>query len=118
MFLHPLLPSAHLQMYNRVTVCWLTKNCECDFYTHMGFPLGWLSSHEGMRQAVFWTTFPVTGLIIALKLARAPAVVEGAVAATVLPELHVVIDHLIWIFEKNQDRHRKCHQEGCTFCKL
>lgn len=69
-----------------------------DCYTHMGFPLGWLPSHKGMGQAVLRATFPVTGLVIAFKLARAPAVVEGAVAATLLTKFHVVIYHLIWVY--------------------
>lgn len=73
----------------------------------MGFPLGWLSPHEGMGQAVLRTTLPVTGLVIAFKLAGAPAVVEGAVAATLLAKLHVVINHLIWICVEKQHRHRK-----------
>lgn len=60
-------------------------------------PLGRLSSHEGVGQAVLGTTLPVAGLVVALELTRAPAVVEGAAAAALLAELHVVIDHLIGI---------------------
>lgn len=63
----------------------------------MGFPLGWLSSHESVGQAVLWPPFPVTGLVIAFKLTRAPAIVKGAVAAPLLTKFHVIIDHLIWI---------------------
>lgn len=89
----------------------LTRKWEGDCYTHMGFPLRWLSSHEGVGQAVLRAAFPVTGLVVALKLARAPAVVEGAVAATLLAKLHIIIDHLIWICMKKQYRHRKCNQK-------
>lgn len=81
-------------------------NGRVDCYTHMGFPLGRLSSHEGVGQAVLGATFPVAGLVIAFKLAGAPAVVEGAVAAALLAELHVIIDHLIWIWMKKQDSER------------
>lgn len=64
---------------------------------HMDFPLWWLSSHECIGKAVFRMTFPVTGLVIAFKLARAPVVIEGAAAASLLAKLHIIIDHLIWI---------------------
>lgn len=66
-------------------------------YTYMGLPLGGLPSHEGVGQAVLRAAFPVAGLVVAFKLTRAPAVVEGAAAATLLTELDVIIDHLIWI---------------------
>lgn len=65
--------------------------------THVGLPLWRFSSHEGMRQAVARAALPVTGLIIALELAGAPAGVQGAVAAALLTQLHVIVDHLIWL---------------------
>lgn len=68
----------------------------------MGFPLRRLPSHEGVGQTIFGATFPVTGLVIAFKLARAPPVVEGTVAAPLLAKLHVIVDHLIWICIKNK----------------
>lgn len=98
----------------------LTEKWEGDCYTHVGFPLRWLSSHEGVGHAVLWATFPVTGLVIAFKLARAPAVIQWAVATTLLAKLHVVIDHLIWICmkkRKTQDRHRKCNQKCYSLAK-
>lgn len=75
----------------------LTKEWVGNGCTHMGFPLRRLPSHEGMRQAVLRVTFSIARLIVALKLTRTPAIVEGTVAATLLPELYVIIDHLIWI---------------------
>lgn len=75
------------------------RKCECDCYTHMGFSLRRLSSHEGVGHAVLWASFPVAGLVIALKLAGAPAVVQRASTA-LLAELHVIVDHLIGICEK------------------
>lgn len=68
----------------------------------MGFPLWRLPSHEGVGQAIFRAYFPVTGLVVAFKLARAPAIVEGAVAASLLTKLHVIVDHLIWICIENK----------------
>ena len=72
----------------------------------MGLPLGRLPSHEGVGQAILRATFPVAGLIVAFKLAGAPAIVEGTVAATLLAKLHIIIDHLIWLCMNRQDRHR------------
>lgn len=109
-FIHCCHPTTYRCTVYLLTVM-LTGKWEGDCHTHMGFPLGWLSSHEGVGQAVLRATFPVAGLVIAFKLARAPAVVEGAVAATLLAELHVIIDHLIGICVKKQDRHRKRNQK-------
>lgn len=72
--------------------------------THMCLPLGRLPSHEGVGQAVLGATLPVAGLVVALKLAGAPTVVEGAAAASLLPQLHVIVDHLIWVCTKTQHR--------------
>ena len=66
----------------------------------MGFLLGRLSSHEGVGQAVLREALAIAGLVIAFKLARAPSVVEGAVAAALLSELHVIIDHLIRVWTR------------------
>lgn len=68
----------------------------------MGLPLGRLPSHEGVGQAILRATLPVTGLVIAFKLARAPAIVEGAVATPLLAQLHVIIDHFIWICRREK----------------
>lgn len=68
--------------------------------THVGFLLRRLSSHEGVRQPILLLSFPVTGLVIAFKFTRAPAIVQGAVTNTLLSKLHVVIDHLIRICMK------------------
>lgn len=70
---------------------------EGECYAYMGLPLGWFSSHEGVGQSIFRPTFPVTGFVVAFKLAGAPAVVKGAITATLLTQLHIIIDHLIWI---------------------
>ena len=72
----------------------------------MGLPLGWFSSHEGVGQSILSPTFPVTGFVVAFKLAGAPAVVEGAVAATLLAQLHIIIDHLIWICLNMEEKHK------------
>lgn len=72
--------------------------------THMCLPLGRLPSHEGVGQAVLGATLPVAGLVVAFKLAGAPTVVEGAAAASLLPQLHVIVDHLIWVCIKTQHR--------------
>lgn len=78
----------------------LTDEWEGRCFTHMGFPLRRLPSHEGVGQAILRATFPVTRLVVAFELARAPAIVEGAVAATLLTKFHIIIDHLIWICMK------------------
>lgn len=62
----------------------------------MGLPLWGLPSHEGVRQAILPAALPVTLLVVALKLARAPTVVQGA-ATALLPKLHIIIDHLVWL---------------------
>lgn len=77
--------------------------------TYMGLPLGRLPSHEGVGQAILKVTLPIAGLVVAFKLARAPSVVKGAVAAPLLAKLHVVIDHLIWICAKNRGSHKKMY---------
>lgn len=69
----------------------------------MSLPLGRLPSHEGVGQAILRPTFPVAGFVVAFKLARAPTVVEGAVTAALLAELHIVVDHLIWICTNESD---------------
>lgn len=84
-------------------VVMLTETWEGDCYTNMGFLLGGLSSHEGVGQAILSATFPVAGLVVAFKLTGAPAVVQGAAAASLLPKLHVIIDHLIWVCMKNRN---------------
>lgn len=63
----------------------------------MGFSLRGFSSHEGVRHAVLRAALAVAGLVVALELAGAPAVVQRAVAAALLAELHVIVDHLVGI---------------------
>lgn len=80
------------------------KLCNVSRYTHMGFSLRGFSSHEGVRDAVFPTPLPIAGLIVALELAGAPAVVQRAVAAAaaLLSELDVIIDHLVEIWRSKK----------------
>lgn len=63
----------------------------------MGFPLRGLSSHEGVGHAVLRAPLPVAGLVVALELAGAPAVVQRAVAAALLAQLDVIVDHLVGV---------------------
>lgn len=65
----------------------------------MGFSLRGLSSHEGVGHAVLRAPLPVAGLVVALELAGAPAVVQRAVAtaAALLAQLNVIVDHLVGI---------------------
>lgn len=74
----------------------------------MGFSLRGFSSHEGVRHAVLRAALPVAGLVVALELAGAPAVVQRAVAAALLAQLHVIVDHLVGICagEENVRRFR------------
>lgn len=65
--------------------------------THMGFPLRGLSSHEGVGHAVLRAPLPVAGLVVALELAGAPAVVQRAVATALLAQLDVIVDHLVGV---------------------
>lgn len=63
----------------------------------MGLLLGGLPSHEGVGHAVLRAPLPVAGLVVALKLAGAPAVVQRAVAAALLAQLDVIVDHLVGV---------------------
>ena len=65
--------------------------------THVGLPLRGLAPHEGVGHAVLGAALAVAGLVVALELAGAPAGVQRAAAAAVLPQLHVVVDHVVWV---------------------
>lgn len=66
--------------------------------TYMCFLAGCTAPDEGIWETVLsMSVLCVTGFLIALKLTGAPAVVQRA-AAALLPELNIIIDHLIWVW--------------------
>lgn len=100
-----LLQPASYWLWSWLSAIMLTNERKGNCYTHMGFPLWRLPSHEGVGEAILRMTFPVAQLIVAFKLAGAPAVVEGAVAATLLAKLHIIINHFIWVCMKKTNMH-------------
>jgi len=72
--------------------------------THVGLPLRGLAPHEGVRRAVLGAPLAVAGLVVALELAGAPARVAARppspAALALLTQLHIVVDHVVWVCTK------------------